>query len=111
MDYLCHPHRTSKYLTTTTANFDFENKTALVVEGTLDDEIVYTSAEDVANTVTLAVDHEGEWPNIGGITGDKVTSRQLLDIGEKLRGKYLYHGIESFADIMKENHSRLRGSS
>ncbi|KAJ4014180.1 hypothetical protein NW766_006432 [Fusarium irregulare] len=86
MDYLCHPHKTSKYLTTTTANFDFENKTALVVEGTLDDEIVYTSAEDVANTVTLAVDYEGEWPTIGGITGDKVTIRQLLDIGEKLRG-------------------------
>ncbi|CAG7555668.1 unnamed protein product [Fusarium equiseti] len=78
---------TSKYLTTTTANLDFENKTALVVESTLDDEIVYTSAEDVANTVTLAVDYEGEWPTIGGITGDKVTVRQLLDIGEKLRGE------------------------
>jgi len=111
MDYLCHPHRTSKYLTTTTANFDFENKTALVVEGTLDDEIVYTSAEDVANTVTLAVDYEGEWPNIGGITGDKVTIRQLLDIGEKLRGKYLYCAFDGLADIMKENHSRLSGLS
>jgi hypothetical protein len=104
MDYLGHPHKTSKYLTTTTANFDFENKTALVVEGTLDDEIVYTSAEDVANTVTLAVDYGSEWPTIGGIAGDKVTIRQLLDIGQKLRGKYLYHGIENFTDIMKENH-------
>ena len=80
-----------------------------MVEGTLDDEIVYTSAEDVANTVTLAVDYEGEWPTIGGITGDKVTIRQLLDIGEKLRGKHTSCTVDSLTDVMKESHSGLSG--
>ena len=109
MDYLCHPHNTSKYLTTTTVNFDFDNKTARVIEGTLDDEIVYTSAEDVANIVTLAVDYEGKWPAIGGIVGDKVTIRQLLEIGGKLRGKHPCRTVDSLTDIMKENDSRLSG--
>ena len=80
-------------------------------QGTLDDEIVYTSAEDVANTVTLAVDYEGEWPTVGGITGDKVTIRQILEIGEKLRGKYLRRAVDDLTDVVKENHSRLSGLS
>ncbi|KAF4989063.1 hypothetical protein FGRMN_9393 [Fusarium graminum] len=87
MDYLCHPHKTSKYITTTVLNIDFQKQHAFVIEGTLDDEIVYTSVEDIANVVTRAVDYEGEWPVVGGIRGDATTTRQLLKVGEDLRGK------------------------
>ncbi|CEF73961.1 hypothetical protein FGSG_01773 [Fusarium graminearum PH-1] len=86
MDYFCHPHQTSKYLTTTKVNIDYENRSAMVVEGTLDDQIVYTCVENIANVVTSAVDYKGEWPVIGGICGDRVTIRRLLEIGERVLG-------------------------
>ncbi|KAF4473396.1 2`-hydroxyisoflavone reductase [Fusarium agapanthi] len=82
MDYLCHPYKTAKYITTTIVNIDFVKKHAIVVEGTLDDEITYTSVNDIANIATKAIDYEGEWPVIGGIS-----IRQLLKIGEELRGE------------------------
>ncbi|KAH7257899.1 hypothetical protein BKA59DRAFT_471262 [Fusarium tricinctum] len=87
MDYFCHPHKTTKYVTTAVVNVDFEKRRAIVVEGTLDDNIVYTSVEDIANVVTQAVDYEGEWPEVGGICGEKITIRQLLKLGEDMRGK------------------------
>ncbi|KAM0552699.1 hypothetical protein ACHAPJ_007796 [Fusarium lateritium] len=87
MDYLAHPFKTSRYLTTTAVNVDFEKQRAIVVEGTLDDEVVYTSSEDVANVVTRAIDYEGEWPVVGGISGNRITVRELLQIGENIRGK------------------------
>ncbi|KIL86431.1 hypothetical protein FAVG1_10260 [Fusarium avenaceum] len=87
MEYLGHPHKTTKYVTTTVFNVDIEKQHAIVVEGTLDDEITYTSVEDIANVVTQAVDYEGEWPEVGGICGDKITIRQLLKLGEDITGK------------------------
>ncbi|KAF5647817.1 2'-hydroxyisoflavone reductase [Fusarium tjaetaba] len=87
MDYLCHPYKTAKYITTTVVNVDFVKKRAIVVEGTLDDEITYTSVNDIANIVTQAIDFEGEWSVIGGISGDRISIRQLLKIGEELRGE------------------------
>ena len=87
MDYLAHPFKTARYLATTAVNVDFEKQRAIVVEGTLDDEVVYTSSEDVANVVTRAIDYEGEWPVVGGISGNRITVRELLQIGENIRGK------------------------
>ncbi|KAF5689605.1 2'-hydroxyisoflavone reductase [Fusarium circinatum] len=87
MDYLCHPYTTAKYITTTVVNVDLVKKHAIVVEGTLDDEITYTSVNDIANIVTRAIDLDGEWPVIGGISGDRISIRQLLKIGEELRGE------------------------
>ncbi|CVL03168.1 hypothetical protein FPRO06_01841 [Fusarium proliferatum] len=87
MDYLCHPYKTAKYITTTVVNVDFVKKHAIVVEGTLDDEITYTSVNDIANIVTQAIDFEGEWPVVGGMSGDRISIRQLLKIGEEVRGE------------------------
>ncbi|KAF4446848.1 hypothetical protein F53441_9552 [Fusarium austroafricanum] len=87
MDYLCHPHKTAKYITTSVVNVDFVKKRALIIEGTLDDEITYTSIEDIANIVTRAVDLKSEWPVVGGISGDRVPIRRLLEIGQEIRGE------------------------
>ncbi|KAI8713741.1 NmrA domain-containing protein [Fusarium sp. LHS14.1] len=87
MDYLCHPYKASKYITTLPINIDLAKKHAIIVEGSLDDEMTYTSADDIAHVVARAVDYEGEWPVIGGIQGDKITIGEVLKIGEKIRGE------------------------
>ncbi|EEU36003.1 uncharacterized protein NECHADRAFT_49787 [Fusarium vanettenii 77-13-4] len=87
MDYLCHPYKASKYITTLPINIDLAKKHAIVVEGSLDDEMTYTSVGDIAHVVARAVDYEGEWPVIGGIQGDKITIGEVLKIGEKIRGE------------------------
>lgn len=87
MDYLCHPFKASKYITTLPLNIDLEKKRAIVVEGSLDDEMTYTSVGDIAHVVARAIDYQGEWPVIGGIQGDKITIGELLKIGEKIRGR------------------------
>jgi hypothetical protein len=66
--------------------FDLQNRRAIVVEGYDDAFMTLTSVHDIAEVVAQAVDHEDEWPKIGGIRGNRVTVSQILDIGEKVRG-------------------------
>ena len=67
LDFLGHPHRTSKYITTIPLQIDYEKQSAIVVEGSLDVELTFTLAKDIAQVVAHAVDYEGEWPTVGGI--------------------------------------------
>lgn len=87
MNYLGHPHKVSKHISTLPFQFNFENGTALVVEGTLDNVISYTTVDDIANVVAGAVDYQGEWPSVGGFHGDSVTIGEMLKIGERVLGK------------------------
>jgi hypothetical protein len=64
---------------------DFKNRRAIVVEGH-DTIMTYTTVHDVAAVVARAVDLDGEWPVIGGISGNKLPISELLKIGEKVRG-------------------------
>lgn len=48
-----------------------------------------TTAADVAAVVARAVDYKGEWPEIGGMMGNRVTFSQVIEIGEKIRGVLL----------------------
>lgn len=67
--------------------FDLETLHAVLVEGSLDYQITYTSVADIANVVARAVEYTGEWPVVGGIRGHRVTVGELLKIGENIRGK------------------------
>ncbi|KAJ3545895.1 hypothetical protein NM208_g2268 [Fusarium decemcellulare] len=87
MDYLCHPYKASKYITTIALNVDLEKEHAIVVEGSLDDYMTYTSVQDIAGVVTRAIDYKGEWPVIGGIRGNRITIGELIKISEKVKGK------------------------
>ncbi|KAH7308669.1 hypothetical protein B0I35DRAFT_399133 [Stachybotrys elegans] len=87
LEYLGHPRVKSKYLYTIPGLVNFEKIHALAMEGTEDDPVAYTSVEDIANIVVRAVDYEGEWPVNGGIRGSVATLKELLRIGEKVRGK------------------------
>ena len=66
--------------------FDFQNRRAIVVDGH-DFIMTFTTAQDLAAIVAIAVDYEGEWPVVGGIQGNRVTVSQVLAIGERVRGR------------------------
>lgn len=67
--------------------FDFDKRRAIIAEGSESARITFTTVHDLAAVVALAVDYQGEWPVVGGICGDKLTVRELLELGERIRGK------------------------
>ncbi|OHF03771.1 hypothetical protein CORC01_01090 [Colletotrichum orchidophilum] len=88
MNYLAYPHQTVKHYRIDYATFiDFENTRAFFLEGSENAELSVTSIEDIAEVTALAVDYKGEWPIVGGITGQRVTIGELIRLGEKYRGK------------------------
>jgi hypothetical protein len=64
---------------------DFQNRRAIVVEGH-DAIMTLTTVQDLAEVVARAVEYDGEWPMIGGISGNRVPFSRILEIGEKVRG-------------------------
>ncbi|KAK3387646.1 hypothetical protein B0H63DRAFT_470594 [Podospora didyma] len=89
LDYLASPHQTAKYVAPLDTLFDFNNRRAILVEGHEDAIITFTSVADLAAVVAQAVDFEaGEWPEVSGIRGNRMTFSQVVDIGEKIRGPF-----------------------
>ncbi|KAH6670567.1 hypothetical protein B0J14DRAFT_516140 [Halenospora varia] len=88
LDYLASPHKTAKYVTPLDTFIDFQNRRAIVVEGYEDAIMTFTTVHDIAGVVAGAVElDDGEWLEIGGIQGNRVTITQLLEIGERVRGR------------------------
>lgn len=56
------------------------------MEGSEDDRITLTTAQDFAQIVARAVEYEGKWPVVGGIKGTEITIGELLKLGERVRG-------------------------
>lgn len=88
MNYLATPHKTAKYLTPLNFLVDFHKCRALTIDG-YDPVVVYTTVQDTAAVVALAVRHEGTWPTVGGIQGHRVSLSELIAIGESIRGTCL----------------------
>ena len=84
MNYLGHPHQTSTHVATLPLQFDFEKQRAVLLEGSLDDVVVWTTVQDVAGAVAGAVEYGGEWPAVGGVAGSRVTVREMLVLGEAI---------------------------
>ncbi|KAK7755000.1 hypothetical protein SLS62_003084 [Diatrype stigma] len=101
MDYFSHPHNTTKYIQTLPFTFDFENQQATVVEGTLDDVVVWTTVNDIANVAVRAIEYEGEWPAVGGISGSRVTNGQMLKLGEAIGRPFTVRWLKK-ADLEAE---------
>jgi hypothetical protein len=68
---------------------DFNKRRALTLDGGDDDRITLTTVQDLANVVALAVEYEGEWTVVGGIKGTEISIRELLALGEKVRGTFI----------------------
>jgi hypothetical protein len=86
LDYLAFPHKTAKYIDPLQSVFDYQNCRAIAVHGHEDATMTLTTAADVAAIVARAVDYEGEWPETGGIKGNRATFSQIIEIGEQIRG-------------------------
>lgn len=57
------------------------------IRGYEDDPLVLTSVTDIAGIVRRAVEYEGEWPEYGGISGNRLSARQIKELTEKIRGE------------------------
>ncbi|RVD86156.1 uncharacterized protein DFL_004446 [Arthrobotrys flagrans] len=116
-NYFAAPHQTAKHVFAFPLQIDFANRRAIILEGGEDAPINLVTVEDFANLVALAVEYQGAWPLVGGIKGDEVTVRQLITIGEKIRGgpfaveklkaEDLKAGIVKSTWIPKINHPSL----
>lgn len=90
-NYLTLPYQTSKHIVPIEMVFDFQNRRALIRDGGEDDHIAFTTVQDVANVVARAVEFEGKWPVEGGMRGSRLSVREVIAIGEKIRGKHSTH--------------------
>ncbi|KAB5551070.1 hypothetical protein GE09DRAFT_1124778 [Coniochaeta sp. 2T2.1] len=87
LDYLASPHRTAKHVAPLDTVFDFQNRRAIVVEGHEGAIMAFTSVRDLSKAIALAVDYSGgEWPEVSGIRGNRVSVSRVIEIGEKVRG-------------------------
>lgn len=91
LDYQNSSYKTAKHVEPLDSVFDYQNCRAILVEGHGNAIMTLTMAADPAGIVARAADHEGKWPEIGGIRGNKVTFSQVVEIGEKIRG--VFHSL------------------
>ncbi|RDW59930.1 hypothetical protein BP6252_13017 [Coleophoma cylindrospora] len=86
LEYLAAPYKTAKHLEPLNTMIDFQNRRAIVVDG-YDSIMTCTTVQDLAAVIVRAVDLEGEWPVVGGISGNRVPISHILKVGEKVRGR------------------------
>ena len=85
-NYLAQPHRTTNHLDTIETPFDFDNRRMIVCDGGDDQKVTMTTVTDFANVVAMAVEYSGDWPVVGGIKGSDLSLKDLVTLGEQLRG-------------------------
>ncbi|KAK4142456.1 uncharacterized protein C8A04DRAFT_38252 [Dichotomopilus funicola] len=86
-NYLTHPYRSTKHIQPIETPFDLARRRALVVQGRYEEaRITLTTVADLAQVVVRAVEYEGPWPVVGGIRGDDMTLRKVVEMGERVRG-------------------------
>lgn len=85
VDYFASPYKTTKHIHPFQNQFDFNNRRAIVLEGAEDANLSLITAHDFCAVVAEALDHPRTWPVVGGIMGERLTVRQLIAIGEKIR--------------------------
>jgi hypothetical protein len=85
MDYFVSPYKSSKHIHPFQTQIDFNNRRAIVLEGSENARISLISSQDFCAVVAAAIEYHGEWPVIGGIRGNELTIGELLAIGERIR--------------------------
>jgi hypothetical protein len=88
-NYLTRPHLSAKHIKLFETPWDYANRRMIVRDGGDDDCITFTTVQDLAKVVALAVDFEGEWPVQGGMAGTTMSIGKLIALGEEIRGTFL----------------------
>lgn len=88
LNYLAYPYKTSRHLDPLQSVFDFHNCRAIMVDGHEDAIMTVTTVADLAVVVSRAVDHEGLWPAVMGIQGNRLTFSQIIEIARRVRGMF-----------------------
>lgn len=84
-NYFEYPHSSTRHFSISPWFVDFENRRAIVVdEG--NQSFTTTTVEDFSSVVAEALDFEGKWPVTGGIVGSRITTKELVELAETLRG-------------------------
>jgi nucleoside-diphosphate-sugar epimerase len=104
LNYFTYPHKSAEYFHTFEMNVDFQNHRAIVL-GDGNAQISLTTVQDLGAVVAAAIDHEGEWPEVGGGRGDQITLSELIKLGENIRGELLYLFSWSIIPFMKAHGS------
>lgn len=71
--------------------FDYHQGRCIIAEGGNDSRITFTTVQDLAQVVARAIDYEHPWPVVGGISGVEMSLKQMIELGEKIRGKLSLH--------------------
>ncbi|KAH7136915.1 hypothetical protein B0J13DRAFT_640605 [Dactylonectria estremocensis] len=98
MNYLGPPEKLGGNLSYTQLFLDFGNCRAILPAGS-DATVTFTTIEDVARVVVGALDYSGEWPVMGGIAASRTTISDILQLGEKIRGKSFAIETVKLADL------------
>lgn len=84
MNYLGTPHRSTKYVELMNFPIDLQHRRAIVPENEF--QATWTTVQDLVRVVVAAVNYQGRWPEVGGITGETIASSKLLQIAQRIRG-------------------------
>ncbi|KAK4122136.1 NAD(P)-binding protein [Parathielavia appendiculata] len=87
MNYFTYPYPSTKHVQMMPTPIDYHNCRALMVEGSDDARVSLITAQDLATFVVRAVEYEGEWPRVGGIRASELMIRQIVQVGERVRGR------------------------
>ncbi|TDZ22028.1 Oxidoreductase BOA1 [Colletotrichum orbiculare MAFF 240422] len=85
-NYLTYPFKSAKRIQQLGLPFNYHERHAVIVDGHEDAKITLTTVQDLARIVAVAVEHEQEWPRVSGMNGGNLTIRQVIELGEKVRG-------------------------
>lgn len=98
-NYYTYPYPSAKHLNIFELNVDFHNRRAMLLKGGDNDRVSLTTVQDVAGIVGRAVEFEGEWPVMGGINGCELSVKDVIAIGERVRGGAPpCHSLDEYCD-------------
>jgi hypothetical protein len=80
------PYPSTKHIKPLETQWDFAKRRAILREGSDNDYVTLTTADDLSNVVARAVDYPGEWPLVGGIRGSRISIKELIALGEEICG-------------------------
>ncbi|CEN61260.1 hypothetical protein ASPCAL07922 [Aspergillus calidoustus] len=94
-NYFTRPYKSSTYIHQIETPIDFEKRRAILVEDGDEGVITLTTVQDFAAVVARAIEYEGEWPVVSGIRGTTLSVRELIALGEKLRGPFKIERVKA----------------